>query len=142
MMFIKTVRDSEMFIDKVNDLHSLIYKSDTNVLKSMDKIFSEEEDEWLTGYLGLKDEKQAKSVNVSSKLEALIEEIRSLNVLIIEVARPLTTKQIDQISKWWDQNCSTKMLFDFVVNEEIVAGAVIKKDGKIKDYSLASTLTA
>lgn len=140
MKFLKTVHDSEVLIDKVNYLHSLIYKSDTNVLKSIGTIFSEEEKGWLIERLGLKGQTEFKSATLSAKLEQLILEIRSLQVLTIEVPVPIKVKQVEELSKWWDKNCSTEVLFDFVVNENILAGAVIKKDGKIKDYSLASRL--
>lgn len=125
MTFLRTMNDAQIFIQKLNVLDSLIYKSNGNTEDYIDKTFSETEKNWLMSIEG---------PDIHSKIEKMVAEIRSLSTLQIEVPVPLTLNQVNKIHQWWNSNCSTKILFDFVVNPELMTGVVLKKDGKIKVY--------
>lgn len=78
------------------------------------------------------------------KLQKIIEDLQTylenLPVVELVIAFIPSYRNIQKLSKWWEEYTGTHVILAIQVDESIIAGAKISYAGYYKDYSLANWL--
>lgn len=74
------------------------------------------------------------------EISELEEKLRSFPEIKLEIAFFPNDNFINRISQWFEKELGKKIILNIIVNQKVVAGAIIEHQGKWRDFSSAKEI--
>ena len=136
LALIKTKSYSDEMIEKIDELKDCLYNKRIDLDKKMGELFSFELKEKIKSY------SWAEQVNLNDPesfgkfLSNLRGHIKNMPIVTIKIAFEPNAEIVTEVSSWFVENFGKNVLVDLILDESLVAGAVIVFDESEKDFSL------
>ena len=136
LSLIKTKLHADEIIEKIDELKDSLYNKRIDLDKKMGELFSFELKEKIKSY------SWAEQVNLNDPesfgkfLSNLRGHIKNMPIVTIKIAFEPNAEIVTEVSSWFVENFGKNVLVDLILDESLVAGAVIVFDESEKDFSL------
>lgn len=139
---INTKEDLILFLEEINILENLIFKdleiplserAEKKIEESFRILLKKWEKEKIIPY---------SPAETFSFLEKLKKELQKLPQIKLEIAFQPSEDFISKIKKWFEDTLGKRVVLNFIINQELVAGVIIEYQGKREDFSLAKKITS
>ena len=136
LSLIKTKQHADEIIEKIDELKDSLYNKRIDLDKKMGELFSFELKEKIKSY------SWAEQVNLNDPesfgkfLSNLRGHIKNMPIVTIKIAFEPNAEIVTEVSSWFVENFGKNVLVDLILDESLVAGAVIVFDESEKDFSL------
>lgn len=125
-----------LFHNQLDTLINSIFTSDISPKQKIEQLFTIEIKDALLTTLEKNNIDTNNPMIVKNFIVELKKELDNLPLLILQVAFEPAAQTLKKISDWFIRSLNKKYLLDIQIRREIIGGAIIIVNGKIKDYSL------
>ncbi len=132
---IVTKQDSRKFIEQLERFERVLFNVNVDLPKEMEKIFSQEEVDFLEAALEKEGIKLGEKT-LAPFIKAVKEAILAAPTVGLELAFEPTEKVLREIADTLSSQYQKKVFIDVTINSAIIGGVVITENGKYKDFSL------
>lgn len=133
--FFTTKGQATDFAERLSRLSAMIYTTDFNLESALMQLFGIQKKEKIIALLRDQNVGTDSPTTLKDFITKIQTTITTLPVLSITLAFEPTGQTLKAISDWFVMNMKKQVLFDFVVDPRLIAGASITYKGKFKDYS-------
>jgi F0F1-type ATP synthase delta subunit len=134
--FFHTRDQANDFSIRLSTISEKIYQNNFDLDKTLSEQFGLKKKDALIAFLRTNKVNAQSPSELNSFFNTLIDKISELPVLSISIAFNPTEETLRMLSEWFLLNRKSQVLFEIIVNPDLIAGCTISFNGKYIDYSI------
>lgn len=135
-----TKKDVLLMCAQLDAISQAIFAKDGELETILSKNLSREKKDILQRLIADRGVNMSNIPSFQEFISSLRATIASLPVIEFEVAIEPSNSLVVMVTDWVERNIPQKTIVDFKVNKDLIGGAVISYNGRVKQYSIAHAL--
>ena len=139
---ISTKSDLSHFLSRLEETQRGLFRTGTDVDAFLAEQFSLPVTAAIIAYAQAEKANLQDPASATQFFTSLVGSLRQLPLVTLRLAYIPTRKQLQDFSRWFVDSTGEHVIFDIVLEEKLLGGAVIEYSGRIGNYSLSKKLEA